>query len=78
LLDIEKTLVKMRIMKLNVEKIKKEANRLGLSAEDIARGLGMTRQGWYDHLNRPEEKTLFTIKKIAEFFNIDPKDLIIS
>lgn len=64
-------------MKLNIEKIEKERQRLGLSNEDVANLLGITRQGWYDFISRPENKTLVGVAKVAKIFDLDPKDLLI-
>jgi len=63
-------------MELNVKKIEREMERLALSKKDICRKLGMHYQGW-DYIIKTRQTKLKTIQRIADFFGIEGKDLLI-
>lgn len=66
----------MRIMELNTRKLEREMARLSLSKKELCRKLGMHYQGW-DYIMRTRQTKLKTIQRIADFFEMDPKDLLI-
>ncbi len=60
-------------LKLNIDKIKQEMDRLGLTQSDVARMLGMSRQAvFYDFKIKP----ISAAEKYGKLFNLPPKDLI--
>ena len=63
-------------MELNIRKIEKERERLGISIKELAKALGMHYQG-LDYIYRMKSTNLKTIQRIADYFGIDGKDLII-
>ena len=63
-------------MELNIKKIDKERERLGLSQKELAKALGMHYQG-LDYICKRKSTNLRTIQAIADFFGIEGKDLII-
>lgn len=64
-------------MKLNIEKINKEINRLGLNKKTLAEKMGIKSQWIYFILADHRSHTFKTVQKFADFFGIDPKDLLI-
>ena len=62
------------MIKLNVNKIEKERNRLDFSKATLARKMGISRQLLYYTMKYNQ---IFHVDKFAEVFDIDPKDLII-
>jgi len=66
---------KMRTMEINIAKLERERERIGLSKMEICRSLGIHYQNW-DYIIKTRKTKLSTIQKIADFFLIDPKDLL--
>ena len=64
---------RLATMKLNVEKIKKELDRMGWSQAKLANELGTSQQLVNYWMN---SASLKGAEPIAKIFNIDPKDLI--
>jgi len=60
-------------MKLNTEKIRNELKRIGETQVWLAKQLGVTRQRVNQILSAASLKNA---ERIAEVFDIDPKDLI--
>jgi len=65
-------------MKINVEKIEKERKRQGLTATELARKIGVTRQAYSIFLRRSGSTKLSTLSRIAKALDFDPKDLLTS
>jgi transcriptional regulator with XRE-family HTH domain len=63
------------MLRLNVEKIRMEMSRLGLTEAELARQWGVTRQAVWDYLNR---RPITLADKFADILKLDPKDLIIN
>lgn len=63
-------------MKVNVKKIQLEIERAGWSVPQLAKKIGIPRQTLYSIL-QTENARLTTLTKIGEFFELDPKDLLI-
>jgi lambda repressor-like predicted transcriptional regulator len=61
-------------MKIDKDKLENELKKRGLKKEWVAKQLNMSRQTFANMLNR---KTLKGVEKLAEFLDMDPKDLII-
>jgi len=66
----------MRTMEINIAKLERERERLGKSKMEICRDLGIAYQNW-DYIIRSRQTKLKTIQKIADYFGIDGKDLLI-
>ena len=64
-------------MKLNIEKIYKEIERLGISRRKLAKKMGMKSQWIYAVLTTDKSHTFKTVEKFAHALNVDPKDLVI-
>ena len=71
-------IVIIKIMKLNIKKLKKEMKRLKLSQTDLADKMkpSMTRQG-ISFLIASGKTKFATVDSLAKVFDIDSKDLII-
>ena len=63
-------------MKINIEKIEKERKRQGLTATELAKKVGITRQAYSIFVRRSRSTKLSTLAKIAEVLDFDPKDLL--
>ena len=63
-------------MKINILKIEKERERLGITAMELAQKIGVTRQAYSSFLQTGSTK-LSTLTKIAEVLDFDPKDLLV-
>jgi len=66
-------------MKLNIIKIKKEIERLGINYSEFARRINRKRQ-WVDWLLREgadKSHTFNTVDLLAKELNLDPKDILI-
>jgi len=64
-------------MKINVHKLKIEMERAGYPrTADMAKTFGMTRQA-LDRIIKEQTTTFKTLNRLADFFAIDPKDLLI-
>jgi len=64
-------------MKVNIEKIKREMERLKLSVIKLAEVSGLSRQTIYDRLETDKGGNLETIEKIAKALELDAKDLLV-
>lgn len=64
------------LMKINSDKIRNELKRIGITHEDFAESIDMTRQGFWLML-KTKTTTFKTINTIAEKLSLDAKDLII-
>ena len=62
-------------MKLNIEKINRELNRLGWNKSRLAKELGMTRQGVYYYLS--SKPTVWKVERLAHVLGLESKDLLI-
>jgi hypothetical protein len=62
-------------MELNVKKIEKEMERLGMDRRAFALALGMHVQG-LDYILRRKQTRLSTIQHIADYLGLDGKDLL--
>ena len=61
-------------LKLNVKKIKKEGERLGLTQSGLARKMGWSRQ----RLNYVlKKKLIIHTDQFGKIFDIEPKDLLL-
>jgi len=63
-------------MKIDIEKIEKERKRQGLTATELAKKVGITRQAYSTFVRRRRSTKLSTLAKIAEALDFDPKDLL--
>jgi DNA-binding Xre family transcriptional regulator len=63
-------------MEINVKKLEREIARLGLSKKELCRKLGMHYQGW-DYIMRTRQTKLKTIQRIADFFEMEAKDILL-
>lgn len=63
-------------LKLNIEKISVELNRLGWTQADLARALGVRRQ-YVSKLFQTKRCSFGMVEKIAAVLQIEPKDLLI-
>jgi len=63
-------------MKIDNEKIEKERKRQGLTATELAKKVGITRQAYSTFVRRRRSTKLSTLAKIAEALDVDPKDLL--
>jgi len=63
-------------MEINTKKLERERERLGLTKIQLCKALGIHYQNW-DYIIKAKQTQLKTIQKIADFFDLDPKDLII-
>ena len=63
-------------MKINIMKIEKERERQGITAMELAKRVGVTRQAYSLFLQSGSTK-LSTLAKIAEILDFDPKDFLI-
>jgi len=64
-------------MELNIEKLKKEMARAGYkNTDEMSKAFGGTRQA-LDRIIKYRTTKLVTINRLAVFFAIDPKDLLI-
>jgi len=61
------------MFKLNVNKVEREIERLGICKAELARRIGISRQLLYYTLKKQQ---VFHIYKMAELFDMDPKDLL--
>lgn len=67
----------MSAMKINTHKLKIEMERAGYSkTSEMAGPFGMTRQA-LDRIIKDQTTTFKTLNRLADFFAIDPKDLLI-
>ena len=66
----------MSTMEINIKKIEKERERLGMERKQLAKALGMHYQG-LDYIYATRSTRLETIQRIADFFGIEGKDLLI-
>jgi DNA-binding XRE family transcriptional regulator len=64
------------VMNLNTKKLKEEMKRQGINQSDLARAFGVTRQSISLYM-RKGIGSFRILEKIADYFNLDPKDLII-
>lgn len=64
------------LMKINSDKIRNELKRIGITHEDFAKSIDMTRQG-FGLMLKTKTTTFKTINTIAEKLSLDAKDLII-
>jgi len=62
-------------MQINIDKIERERLRLGLDRIQLARAMGMHYQG-LDYIYKTKQTKLPTIQRMADFFGLDPKDLL--
>lgn len=60
---------------VNVDKIEKERNRLGLNKSEFASKIGITKQAYYDLLRFKSTK-LTTLDKIARVLGFEARDLL--
>ena len=65
----------MPIMEINIRKFERERESLGLTKQELAKALGIHYQN-IDYILKTKQTKLKTIQKIADFFGIDPKDLL--
>ena len=63
-------------MEINIQKLEKEMARTGLKKAELAKAMGMYYQN-LDYILRTRRTKLDTIQKMADFFEIDAKDLLI-
>ena len=63
-------------MKIDIEKIEKERKRQGMTAIELAKKVGITRQAYSIFVRRSGSTKLSTLAKIAEVLDFDPKDLL--
>lgn len=63
-------------LKLNIEKISVELNRLGWIQADLARALGVRRQ-YVSKLCQTKRCSFGMVEKIATVLQVEPKDLLI-
>ena len=66
----------MRIMEINIAKLERERQHLKLERNQLAKAMGMHYQG-LNYIYEKRRTKLETIQKMADFFGIDPKDLLI-
>jgi len=64
-------------MRVHIQKIEKEMERLGWSVAKLAEMSGLSRQTIYDRLQNENGGNIQTIEKIAKALDVDPKDLLI-
>jgi len=64
-------------MEINIKKLEREMAGTGLAKCALAKAMGLHYQG-LDYILRTRQTRLRTIQKIADYFGIDPKDLLIS
>jgi DNA-binding Xre family transcriptional regulator len=64
------------VMKLNISKINRELQRLGISKPQFAERIGITKQAVY-YIFEHESARFRTIEDIARALDLDPKDLLI-
>ncbi|MFH1627857.1 MAG: helix-turn-helix domain-containing protein [Pseudomonadota bacterium] len=62
-------------MEINVKKIEREMARTGLAKCALAKAMGLHYQG-LDYILRTRQTRLPTIQKIADYFEMDAKDLL--
>lgn len=62
-------------MEINIKKFEREREQLGLTKQELAKALGIHYQN-IDYIMKTKQTKLKTIQKIADFFGIDPKDLL--
>ena len=60
-------------MELNIDKIKQEMERLGITRADLAKEWNISRQAVAYYF---KDKPIKAAVKFGKFFNITPKDLI--
>lgn len=63
-------------MEINIKKLERERERLGLTKQELSKQLGIHYQNW-DYILKTRKTKLVTIQKIADFFDIEPKDLLV-
>lgn len=63
-------------MEINIAKLDRERKRLGMTRHELARAMGMHYQG-LNYIYEKKQTKLSTIQRIADFFKIDAKDLLI-
>jgi len=63
-------------MEINIKKLEREREQVGLSKKQLAMALGIHYQN-IDYILKTRQTKLKTIQKIADFFGIDAKDLLI-
>ena len=66
----------MEKLKLNIEKIARERKRRKWTYQDLADRMGCTPQH-AQHVANSEKVNFETVNKLAEVFDLDPKDLLI-
>jgi DNA-binding Xre family transcriptional regulator len=64
-------------MQINVKKLQREMARTGLKKCALAKSIGLHYQG-LDYILKTKQTRLTTIQKIADYFDMDAKDLLVN
>lgn len=76
-LDIGKRFIYSLSMQLNIEKLKAELKRTGMSHSALAKKMKISRQAVGFYVKGEVGKSFKAIVKLADALKMDPKDLII-
>lgn len=64
-------------MKINADRIKRRRTELGMTMDDLADKMDMTRPGLHNMIKQGDKITLEKVKKLARALDLEPRELLI-